>query len=339
MEPHLTLHVTGAPPEWLEKLTGLISELGPEAAAAEPADPLPTARAALLLIESVTVDARHLIRLAVEGSGRADGGTFRAQRGDGRLNGATTSLTRTLKSGITKGWWPAEVPRVLTPTGPDKNGWTKTAAYHLDQGLLPAFREAFADYDRRTGNVERPISAATAPTMPTVPATPTVPRQIDERARAALTPALESMTVLVAAVIVHDQATNRVVLLQRSENAKFGQGKWDLPVGKSEPGEPITETAVRELYEETGLVVKPESLKVAHIIHGAWGVEAPNGFLTVVFAAHEWTGEPENREPRKHSQVRWIDVNALPETFVASTARALTRYLTGGQELTLAGWA
>lgn len=96
----------------------------------------------------------------------------------------------------------------------------------------------------------------------------------------ALPPALESMTVLVAAVIVHDKATNRVVLLQRGQNAKFSQGMWDLPVGKSEPGEPITETAVRELYEETGLTVNAESLKVAHIIHGALGVEAPNGFLT-----------------------------------------------------------
>jgi 8-oxo-dGTP pyrophosphatase MutT (NUDIX family) len=76
------------------------------------------------------------------------------------------------------------------------------------------------------------------------------------------------MTLLVAAVIVHNKATNRVVLLQRSENAKFGQGMWDLPVGKNEPGEPITETAVRELYEETGLTVKPESLKVADISHG-----------------------------------------------------------------------
>jgi hypothetical protein len=44
---------------------------------------------------------------------------------------------------------------------------------------------------------------------------------------------------------------------------------------------------VRELHEETGLTVKPVALKVAHIIHGAWGVEAPNGFLTVVFAGHE----------------------------------------------------
>ncbi|WP_241265531.1 NUDIX domain-containing protein [Streptomyces boncukensis] len=149
---------------------------------------------------------------------------------------------------------------------------------------------------------------------------------------------LESMTLLVAAVIVHDKATNRVVLLQRSQNAKFAQGMWDLPVGKSDPGEPITETAVRELYEETGLTVKPESLKVAHIIHGAWGVEAPNGFLTVVFAAHVWTGEPENREPRKHAQVRWVDVGTIPENFVKTTASALRNYLTGGNDVSLNGW-
>jgi 8-oxo-dGTP pyrophosphatase MutT (NUDIX family) len=165
----------------------------------------------------------------------------------------------------------------------------------------------------------------------------TVAQQTDDRS-SALKPALESMTLLVAAVIVHDKAANRVVLLQRSENAKFAQGMWDLPVGKSEPGEPITETAVRELYEETGLTVKPEALKVAHIIHSARGVEAPNGFLTVVFAADEWTGEPENREPRKHSQVRWFDANAIPEEFVDTTANALHEYLNGSFRVSLDGW-
>lgn len=95
---------------------------------------------------------------------------------------------------------------------------------------------------------------------------------------------------------------------------------------------------IEVLYEETGLAVKPKALKAAHIIHGVWGVEAPNGFLTIVFAAHEWTGEPESREPRKHFQVRWVDAGAIPEAFVDTTASALRRILAGGSQVSLDGW-
>ena len=147
------------------------------------------------------------------------------------------------------------------------------------------------------------------------------------------------MTLLVAAVIVHDRAANRVVLIQRGEHAKFGRGMWDLPVGKNEPGEPVTATAVRELYEETGLVVAAESLKVVHVVHAALGVEAPSGYLTVVFATDEWTGEPENREPLKHAEVRWVDVDAVPGNFVRGNARALDHYLSGSwTQVSLHGW-
>lgn len=154
----------------------------------------------------------------------------------------------------------------------------------------------------------------------------------------ALKPATESMTLLVAAVIVHDKAKHRVVLLQRGPKAKFAQGMWDIPVGKSNPGEPVTATAVRELREETGVVVDPKTLHLAHIIHAAWGVEAPNGFLTVVFVTHQWTGEPHNVEPNKHSQVCWVDTNAIPDKFVPTTASALASYLAGGPEISLGGW-
>lgn len=154
----------------------------------------------------------------------------------------------------------------------------------------------------------------------------------------ALKPATESMTLLVAGVIVHDMEKRRVVLLRRGPNAKFAQGLWDLPVGKSDASEPITETAVRELREETGLVVDPKSLRVAHIIHGAWGVEAPNGFLTVVFATHEWTGEPVNTEPGKHAQVCWVGTDAIPDDFVSTTRSALAHYLRGDAQVSLDGW-
>ncbi|WP_042371608.1 NUDIX domain-containing protein [Streptacidiphilus neutrinimicus] len=118
----------------------------------------------------------------------------------------------------------------------------------------------------------------------------------------------------------------------------FAQGMWDLPVGKSEPGEPITETAVRELKEETGLVVSPEDLRLVHVIHGARGVEAPNGFLTIVFAAHRWSGELTNGEPDKHSEVAWVNTDRIPRNFVSTTDAALLSYLTGGPSVSLDSW-
>jgi ADP-ribose pyrophosphatase YjhB (NUDIX family) len=149
------------------------------------------------------------------------------------------------------------------------------------------------------------------------------------------------MTLLVAGVVVHDRAHDSVLLLRRGPNAKHGRDKWDIPVGKNDPGEPITTTAARELHEETGLTVDPATLTLAHITHAAWGVEAPNGFLTVVFRATSWQGEPVNREPAKHSDVRWFPLNALPEpdAFVLSTGSVLAQCVAGAPGVALHGWA
>ncbi|MFF5244475.1 NUDIX domain-containing protein [Streptosporangium sp. NPDC000095] len=155
---------------------------------------------------------------------------------------------------------------------------------------------------------------------------------------AALPPALEAHTLLVAAVIVHDQTRQRVLLIQRAAGAKFAPNHWDLPVGKASKGEVITQTAVRELKEETGLVVDPADLRVAGLIHCSWGVEAPNGFVTVVFVADTWSGTPVNAEPRKHARVAWHPADRIPQAFVSTTRTALINYLTGGPMVTTEGF-
>ena len=49
-----------------------------------------------------------------------------------------------------------------------------------------------------------------------------------------------------------------VLLIQRHKEPYAGD--WALPGGKAEPGEEPHQTAVRELAEETGVVVSPEEL-------------------------------------------------------------------------------
>lgn len=153
-----------------------------------------------------------------------------------------------------------------------------------------------------------------------------------------LPPALDAHTLLVAAVIVHDTTVDRVLLVQRASHAKFAQEHWDLPVGKADRGEVITTTAARELKEETGLITEPAALAVVGIIHGAWGVEAPNGFLTVVFVARTWTGTPVNAEPHKHAQVAWFPTEQVPTTFVPTTHTALMNYLYDGSTVSTDGF-
>lgn len=56
-----------------------------------------------------------------------------------------------------------------------------------------------------------------------------------------------------AAAIFNDEGA--LLLTQRADNAQ-----WCLPSGGMDPGESVSETAVREVLEETGLHIKVEAL-------------------------------------------------------------------------------
>jgi ADP-ribose pyrophosphatase YjhB (NUDIX family) len=60
----------------------------------------------------------------------------------------------------------------------------------------------------------------------------------------------------VGAVVKDDQG--RLLLIKRGHAP--GAGLWSLPGGRIEPGETDTEALVREMREETGLVIDPGRL-------------------------------------------------------------------------------
>ena len=86
----------------------------------------------------------------------------------------------------------------------------------------------------------------------------------------------------------------RMLLLQRPT------GTWEPPAGRLSVGEDFREGAVRELYEETGLLVVPDS------ILATWVGRAPSGGLLAAVTYIGRTPGDEVRLSDEHLGYRWV---------------------------------
>jgi ADP-ribose pyrophosphatase YjhB (NUDIX family) len=68
--------------------------------------------------------------------------------------------------------------------------------------------------------------------------------------------------------IVHDEHGSLLLIKRRNDP---GRGLWSVPGGRVEAGETDAEAVVRELAEETGLVVTPSAL-VGTVVRGPYEI-------------------------------------------------------------------
>jgi len=76
----------------------------------------------------------------------------------------------------------------------------------------------------------------------------------------------KSVTYIVAAVLINEHGD--VLMMQEAKSSCAGQ--WYLPAGRMEPGEEVTEAAIREVKEETGLDFEPSTLLSVEGAGGSW---------------------------------------------------------------------
>ncbi len=96
---------------------------------------------------------------------------------------------------------------------------------------------------------------------------------------------------------------------------------WTLPKGTPEPGETREATAIREVGEESGLVVrivKPlESIQYRFVQHGT------RIHKTVHYYLMEAVGGDLDRHDHEFEQVRWVPFDEAPGLLTFETERAL----------------
>lgn len=86
----------------------------------------------------------------------------------------------------------------------------------------------------------------------------------------------------------------------------FGEGNWNGYGGKLEEGEGILESAVREIEEESTVIVKPEDLCKVAIVH--FRFEDGKHLEVHTFFTKVWNGEPEETEEMAPKWFSFVEI-------------------------------
>jgi 8-oxo-dGTP pyrophosphatase MutT (NUDIX family) len=112
----------------------------------------------------------------------------------------------------------------------------------------------------------------------------------------------------------------RILLIKRADN-----GFWAMPGGAMELGESITECAIRETYEETGLAATqatPFALYTGHHYTYTNPFGDTYQLFLVAFVLTDWTGEL-RPDPEEATDVGFFHPDRWPEPLSGSTLESM----------------
>ena len=123
------------------------------------------------------------------------------------------------------------------------------------------------------------------------------------------------------------------VALSLRQNTGYADGFYGLISGHVEDGESATTAILREAYEEAGIRILPENLKVVHVCHR----KTNRLNVDMFFECSTWSDAICNKEPEKCAALEFISLNQLPENTIEHIAQVL-RMVSCGEFYSECGW-
>jgi len=124
------------------------------------------------------------------------------------------------------------------------------------------------------------------------------------------------------ALIVNDK--NETLLLKRTSKTRNEAGFWSKPGGGVEFGEKVEESLKRECKEELGVVIG--EIKFLSFTDSIMKADNQH-WVSLNYCAKIINGEPKNMEPEKHEEIKWFNLDNLPENINEYTLDAIRDYL------------
>lgn len=127
--------------------------------------------------------------------------------------------------------------------------------------------------------------------------------------------------VWTGALIINDN--NQVLLIKRSEKAKNEAWYWSQPWWSVEYWETFIDATIREVKEELDVDIK--ILRMLSLTDHIIKWEKQHWICPTYLAKISWW-ELKNLEPHKHEEIKWFDLNNLPEKMTKYTKEATNEF-------------
>lgn len=118
------------------------------------------------------------------------------------------------------------------------------------------------------------------------------------------------------------------VLLSLRQGTGWKDGWFSLVAGHVDGDEPAEVAMAREAKEEIGIDIDPNDLRHVYTMHRL-GNGLDDEYIDLYFECNKWSGEIENLEPEKCGEIRWVDMEQLPENILRNVKTVLLGYPNG----------